>query len=323
MGSELIFEGKKYISASRAGSITGYNSDYIGQLCRKNLLDCRRVGRSWFVSEESLLAHKVTASMTPRGRIPIYQKSDAQVGGSSVAVGAATFPQPFAGSFGVHPELSYRSFHQAAINFLDRREQERLSGQFARRVVGGLLVVVVLMVFVVPNVIGTTGVIGSFSRGNVGGADIAIVGNKVSESIAFAKNYRAELVGTVAYSSHVFTTVGTYLDGVVNNVIEGTYRRLTKINSFIAVTSEKLGQPFGSSNDDQKADRAGFVVVPSGGDDVNRQVKEYVENNFSDEAQIIPDASGNSGLIKPVFKNQSDQEYLYVMVPVKEEGVDP
>ena len=50
---------------------------------------------------------------------------------------------------------------------------------------------------------------------------------------------------------------------------------------------------------------SGLVVVPSAGSvDANAHVKAYVENNFSDEAEIVPDDTGTSGLIKPVFKSK-------------------
>jgi len=58
MNSDLYFDGKKYISSSRAAKISGYVNDYIGQLCRDGKLDCRMIGRSWYVSFDSILAHK-------------------------------------------------------------------------------------------------------------------------------------------------------------------------------------------------------------------------------------------------------------------------
>ncbi len=58
MNSDLYFDGKKYISSSRAAKISGYVNDYIGQLCRDGKLDCRMIGRSWYVSFDSLIAHK-------------------------------------------------------------------------------------------------------------------------------------------------------------------------------------------------------------------------------------------------------------------------
>jgi|CXWK01.1.fsa_nt_gi hypothetical protein len=56
----VLNDGKNYISARRASQITGYNPDYISQLCRKGILDSCMVGRSWFVSEDALKIYKET-----------------------------------------------------------------------------------------------------------------------------------------------------------------------------------------------------------------------------------------------------------------------
>ncbi|PIQ69005.1 MAG: hypothetical protein COV91_00765, partial [Candidatus Taylorbacteria bacterium CG11_big_fil_rev_8_21_14_0_20_46_11] len=61
MKGDLQIDGKRFISSSRGGTITGYNKDYIGQLCRDGRVDARLVGRSWFVSEDDLLRHKNSA----------------------------------------------------------------------------------------------------------------------------------------------------------------------------------------------------------------------------------------------------------------------
>ena len=58
MGSEIFFDNKKYISAKEAGRLTKYSQDYIGQLCRQRKVDSRRVGRIWYISEESMLNYK-------------------------------------------------------------------------------------------------------------------------------------------------------------------------------------------------------------------------------------------------------------------------
>lgn len=54
----VSFDGKDYISASRASKITSYSSDYITQLARAGTVLGRQVGSRWFVDRESLLAHK-------------------------------------------------------------------------------------------------------------------------------------------------------------------------------------------------------------------------------------------------------------------------
>ena len=58
MSSPLFFENKKFISSREAAKVAKYSIDYVGQLCRQGELECRRVGRSWYVCEESITAHK-------------------------------------------------------------------------------------------------------------------------------------------------------------------------------------------------------------------------------------------------------------------------
>lgn len=54
----VSFDGKDYISASRASQITGYNQDYVGQLARTGKILARQVGNRWFVERSGILAHK-------------------------------------------------------------------------------------------------------------------------------------------------------------------------------------------------------------------------------------------------------------------------
>src|SRR3989344_5037333 len=58
MDGGLNIKGKKFISASQAAKITGYASDYVGQLSRAKKIDAQRIGRGWYVSEEDILNHK-------------------------------------------------------------------------------------------------------------------------------------------------------------------------------------------------------------------------------------------------------------------------
>ena len=52
----LEIDGKNYISAKRAAKENSYTPDYIGQLIRASKLIGKKVGRSWYVEEESLNA---------------------------------------------------------------------------------------------------------------------------------------------------------------------------------------------------------------------------------------------------------------------------
>ena len=79
MNGELYFEGKKYISSSRAAKLSGYVNDYIGQLCRDGKVESRMVGRSWYVSVDSLLEHKKANALSKAKRKKdLSQKSKEQ-----------------------------------------------------------------------------------------------------------------------------------------------------------------------------------------------------------------------------------------------------
>ncbi|PIR69521.1 MAG: hypothetical protein COU47_03045, partial [Candidatus Niyogibacteria bacterium CG10_big_fil_rev_8_21_14_0_10_46_36] len=54
----VIIENKKYIPLRVAAKLSGYAKDYLGQLSRGGYIDAKRLGRAWFVSEDSVLAYK-------------------------------------------------------------------------------------------------------------------------------------------------------------------------------------------------------------------------------------------------------------------------
>lgn len=56
--SLVTFEGRDYISASRASKLTGYNQDYVGQLARGSKIPSRQIGNRWYVDRDALVAHK-------------------------------------------------------------------------------------------------------------------------------------------------------------------------------------------------------------------------------------------------------------------------
>ncbi|OHA26027.1 MAG: hypothetical protein A3D52_01410 [Candidatus Taylorbacteria bacterium RIFCSPHIGHO2_02_FULL_44_36] len=56
--NEFILAGKKFITSKKAALLFGYTQDYVGQLCRGGKVDARRIGRTWYVCEKSILEHK-------------------------------------------------------------------------------------------------------------------------------------------------------------------------------------------------------------------------------------------------------------------------
>lgn len=309
MQGEFIFEGKKYISASRASKIIGYTSDYIGQLCRKGSLDCRMVGRSWFVEEESLKTHKVVASSAPRGRIPMYQK---------ITTSAST---PVSGSVQRHSvkkafeatEFAFLSVQQNWKDYLDEEADRKQVMQFSGKVAGAIFALIVL--FTASSVF--------ISNKN------QFVSNPISalqsyEKIGDVKSTANEFVSLLKSSQHEVRGSVSYSANVLDSIRSRTHRGLARINNFLFDATRKVRVLVMDTRNVEKSvnggrDRTGVAVVPASSDEVaNERVKQYVTDSFSDEAEIVPDESGNSGVIKPVFKENKDQEYVYVIVPVKE-----
>ncbi|MBI4086489.1 hypothetical protein HY416_00705 [Candidatus Kaiserbacteria bacterium] len=82
----VTLDGKIYIKAVKAADGVGYAPDYVGQLCRKGLLDAIILGKTWYVSEESLLAHKNSQSRTNAGitKRDVEKQKDALVSQQAV-----------------------------------------------------------------------------------------------------------------------------------------------------------------------------------------------------------------------------------------------
>lgn len=55
---ELVLNGRTYLSTKRAAEVTGYTTDYVGQLARGGKVDAQLVGRNWYISEDSITKHK-------------------------------------------------------------------------------------------------------------------------------------------------------------------------------------------------------------------------------------------------------------------------
>jgi len=67
----------------------------------------------------------------------------------------------------------------------------------------------------------------------------------------------------------------------------------------------------------EPGEKEGMVVIPSTEED--ELIKERIKLAFSDEVRIEPEDRA-SGIIIPIFKKKEGEEYMYVLVPVKEEN---
>jgi hypothetical protein len=62
----------------------------------------------------------------------------------------------------------------------------------------------------------------------------------------------------------------------------------------------------------------GIGIFPSSNPTADEATKEKIMNSFSDEVTVQPDKSGTAGVITPVFRQTNGNDFVYVLVPVKE-----
>lgn len=118
--SLVSFDGKDYISASRASKVTGYNQDYIGQLARKGSILSRQIGNRWYIDREGLLAHKSEKDALL-----------ASVQRDSVGIGAPAPVLPAVNQEG--PLLIYKPDARDLLPVIPKKESVNLEGSAAVR----------------------------------------------------------------------------------------------------------------------------------------------------------------------------------------------
>ena len=325
MKDTLILEGKTYISARRASKIMKYAQDYIGQLCRSNKLDCRMVGRSWFVTEESLINHRqgtldgkdsISSKPTSTVLAPIQSSIVSNVSNPEVSI-----PSPISTN-------SYEANNDKAkvsIFKYESHDGPRLP-EIKKRVPEE---------FNINNIFNKT--VSEFSNKS----------NNKNSSIKFSSNNSliksfplntlivTTIVIMIAFSGYVLSS--SYLSNkninsnnqasigsIIRNIGEG-------ISYGFSSLARGISNLFASNNNDNtktnniniptsnNEDTSGIAISPSANSvNADENTKNRMKNYFSDEVKVNPDKSGTAGVITPVFKKTNGEDFLYVLVPVKE-----
>jgi len=87
-----------------------------------------------------------------------------------------------------------------------------------------------------------------------------------------------------------------------------------------------LGQDGNSIISTTVGNTSGLVILPSSGDPTRDQItKLELQNSFSDQVEVKFDASGQTGIITPIFQNGSargeagrGENYLFILTPLKQ-----
>ncbi len=117
--SSLTFEGKEYISASRASKLTGYNQDYVGQLARAGKIPSRQIGNRWYVDSDALVRHKA-------------EKDALLAAVQSESVGLKTFAEPVSAPIAAPPVVTrpQLTYMQESADLLPQIPSKDVSNAF-------------------------------------------------------------------------------------------------------------------------------------------------------------------------------------------------
>lgn len=92
MSDELNIGGTEYVSSKRAADLVDYTQDYVGQLARSGQIEARRVSGLWYISVDSLKAHKEKAdSYVPQPPSRHRQRADKEENDVSVSFDGKTY----------------------------------------------------------------------------------------------------------------------------------------------------------------------------------------------------------------------------------------
>lgn len=312
---EIEISGKILSSLKRASEVSGYAKDYIGQLCRANKIISKRIGRDWFIDINELLLYKEKATQIKKqnglnaaNKFPLQKKEillsrDPKIReilspAIAILILAVAFIV-YIGKVGAVSEI-----YQSAIfssNVLAQDLRNILAG--AGKIPGKIIVCAGDKTYSAANITETIGAVFSVSDFfNKSMQIISKIAKETADNIAsFPKNIKElamELFGRETSIVAVQTSA----------VPEPSF-------SPLVLTSGDDGAEAPDSKDFQE----GLVVIRSSGNESNdEKMKEKIKKSFSDEVIIKPDSTGRSGIIKPVFKNTEGENYLFILVPIKE-----
>lgn len=286
------------ISTARASEISGYTSDYIGQLCRSGKLQCKMIGNSWFVGEKSLRDHqaKISKKKTPSAIVLEDGKSKEF---SSVHVSRPL--SYFSDSRPLLPTLKtniVRGFDDGDLfsKEISRKQPSRISKIVSRN----------SRLF-----LGQRNII---RRGVVFCLAATIFFAVISGSISILNRNYSSSVSRMS-SASIYDAVQT-----ITNALKEVYVAVASVLSpRPQLTVNSTPFTVTESADGKNGSYRGMAVTP-GSDSATRDesIKQDIRNSFSDQVDIHPDESKTAGVINPVFRESKGKDFIYVLVPVKD-----
>lgn len=330
MKDALILEHKTYISARRAADITGYTSDYVGQLCRAGKIESKILGRTWFVLEESLLKHKEINDQVKTNKKTAKKRKAFQAKEERREARESEFKSLLSSSFGETPNEEILKNNEQPKTYLFKYEAEqapfiplinkKISEDEALKSGRKISVNFVPDTFAMNRsrlMQGAHATASETSRSLIASVIVVIIfvgGIFLTQSSfdSFSKN-------SVAYSQASIASVSSNVIESISRIWNSTISKVASI--FNSSDKSKIAEIENSAVSENKDDLGwnGIAVAPSTNSlERDELLKQRIKDSFSDEVEVYPDQSKTSGIITPVFKKATSDDFIYVLVPVQE-----
>lgn len=200
----------------------------------------------------------------------------------------------------------------------NKRESELAMSRFTTAIIGISLFILI------------TTFLGGYLHGGINGFKITVANIPSSyNSTRFVDNDDLGMMATVgklnsATSDDVKIVSNTFYGGMVVIIkeIHNFVLKMHKMTLQEEVEDEKQKEQGHEEKVDQTASLSnskGIVITPSKDKQTDADTIEQIKNTFSDEVRIIPDESGESGIIQPIFRDSEGDEYIYVLVPIQKD----
>ncbi len=325
MKDSVILEGKIYISAKRAAKIINYAQDYIGQLCRSGKLDCKMIGRSWFVTEESLLAHRENAIDNTEERvlkaiknndIAVKETIKAVIEEKKIEVPVTTtalITSP------ITPEAPVVSPIQQT-NFKYEVEKKSFLPELNKKVPAAFelpknVLKLTPAPFVAPRVEPKHSSTLAIPTVNPYTATIVVVLIALG-GFFFTLSHISLNNKSLSYGNDA--SVGSAASELLSEILKTIGLKRKSPPPLAALERPAVKNDAAAGETGTAGGLNGIGIFPAQDPTADELAKQKIMNSFSDEVIIERDKDGNSGVITPVFKKTNGNEFVYVLVPVNE-----
>lgn len=315
MKDSIILQGKIYISAKRAAKIINYAQDYIGQLCRANKLECKMIGRAWFVTEESLIAHRENSiDSTEERALKIIKDNDLKTRETikTTLESEKKNEQNLPALIPTSPILSPLQLSTTSGTSLKyEAEKKSLLPELNKKVP---------KTFTLPKNISNLDNVPFLTRKS-SSLSLPSSNNTFAVTVVVALLLLGGLLFMTSLSSFEKGKSLTHGEASIGSSVSGFFTRIMQALGFAPKTNSPFATNNSFSDDSSSAvqNLNGIGIFPStnssNGDAV---AKTKIINSFSDEVTVHADQSGTAGVITPVFKKTNGNDFVYVLVPVKE-----